>query len=141
MPFVLDTDHITLFQAGHLLIQSRLKAIADQDLFVTIVSYEEQTQGWLAQIHRAKTPAKVIRGYQALQQTLQFFATQHILAFDEAAALYFEQLQQQRIRIGTQDLRIAAIALANRYTVVTRNLRDFERIPGLRVEDWSVKAE
>ena len=136
--FVLDTDHITLYQAGHPLVQSRVNAIADTQLFVTIVSYEEQTTGWLAQIHRAQTPLKVIRAYQSLQDTLHYFAKQQVLAFDETAALYVQQFQQQRIRIGTRDLRIAAIALANQCTVITRNRRDFERVPGLRVEDWSV---
>ena len=61
------------------------------------------------------------------RQAVRFFAEQEVLPFDETAALYFQRFQQQRIRVGTPDLRIAAIALANRCTVVTRNRRDFER--------------
>ncbi|MCE7988051.1 MAG: type II toxin-antitoxin system VapC family toxin [Caldilinea sp. CFX5] len=60
-----------------------------------------------------------------------------MLSFDATAAIQFRHLQQQRLRVGTQDLRIAAIALANNCTLVTRNRRDFERIPELRIEDWS----
>ncbi len=43
----------------------------------------------------------------------------------------------ERVRIGTMDLRIASIALARGFTVLTRNLVDFERVPGLAVEDWT----
>jgi tRNA(fMet)-specific endonuclease VapC len=138
--FILDTDHITLYQAAHPIVQRRVNALDDTQLFVTIVSYQEQTAGWLAQIERAQATPKVIRMYQWLQETLQYFAKQRVLPFDERAAQYVQQFQQQRIRVGTRDLRIAAIALANHCTVVTRNRRDFERVPGLLVEDWSVAA-
>lgn len=60
-----------------------------------------------------------------------------VLEFDEASAAEFERLKRSRIRIGTMDLKIAAIALAHDATVLTRNLKDFSRVPGLRVEDWT----
>jgi tRNA(fMet)-specific endonuclease VapC len=44
----------------------------------------------------------------------------------------------RHIRIGTQDLKIAATALANRLPLVTGNRRDFAKVPGLVIEDWSV---
>jgi tRNA(fMet)-specific endonuclease VapC len=58
---------------------------------------------------------------------------------EEAYACYLE-LRRQRIRIGTQDLRIAAIVLAENSILVTRNQRDFERVPGLAFEDWTIQS-
>jgi tRNA(fMet)-specific endonuclease VapC len=49
----------------------------------------------------------------------------------------FDQLKSAKIRIGTMDLRIAAIALSRNLTVLTRNLSDFGKVPGLRIEDWT----
>ncbi len=60
------------------------------------------------------------------------------LDYDAKAAAEFERLRQARIRIGTMDLKIAAIALANGATLLTRNLTDFGKVPNLRAEDWSV---
>jgi tRNA(fMet)-specific endonuclease VapC len=79
-----------------------------------------------------------IERYARLQETLEYFTRVRVLPFDESAAQWFCRLSQQRIRIGTQDLRIAAIALANGCIVITRNRRDFERVPGLAVEDWTI---
>ena len=62
----------------------------------------------------------------------------YVVPFDQAAEDQFQLLRSQKIRIGTQDLKIAAIALANNLIVVTRNQRDFGKVPGLTVEDWSV---
>lgn len=60
-----------------------------------------------------------------------------MLDFTQAAFDQFSALRQQRIRIGAQDLRIAAITRANAAILVTRNTRDFAQVPGLRIEDWS----
>jgi tRNA(fMet)-specific endonuclease VapC len=49
-----------------------------------------------------------------------------------------QELVRQKIRIGTQDLRIAAITLSVNGILVTRNQRDFTKVPNLVFEDWSV---
>jgi tRNA(fMet)-specific endonuclease VapC len=61
-----------------------------------------------------------------------------LVDFDERAADEYERLRKARIRIGSMDLKIAAIALASDATLLSRNLSDFSKVPGLRVEDWSV---
>ena len=139
--FILDTDHITLYRENHLTVSKALAAVSDTELAVTIISFEEQVRGWFIQIQQAnqrQNPSRLAWAYTRLQQTLRYYAQQHVLPFDEQAVAQFYQLQQRRIRIGTQDLRIAAIALVNGCTVITRNQRDFERVPGLSVADWSV---
>jgi tRNA(fMet)-specific endonuclease VapC len=59
------------------------------------------------------------------------------LPFNAVAAQQFENLVKQRCRIGTMDLRIAAITLAHDATLLSRNLKDFRKVPGLKVEDWT----
>ena len=61
--------------------------------------------------------------------------------FNAEADAIFRQLQKQRLRIGTQDLRIAAIALLHSFTVVTSNVRDFAPVPNLKVEDWTATRQ
>ncbi len=74
--------------------------------------------------------------YDRLSRTLDRFAAFRIIGWTPDAGLKFLQLRQQRIRIGTMDLRIASIVIANDATLLTRNLKDFVRVPGLRVENW-----
>jgi predicted nucleic acid-binding protein len=59
-----------------------------------------------------------------------------LLPFDREAAMIFHELVRTHPRIGTMDLKIAAICLEHDATLLTRNLLDFEKIPGLRVENW-----
>ena len=61
--------------------------------------------------------------------------------FDEQAQTVFQRLRAQRLRIGTLDLRIAAIALSREATLVTRNRQDFAGIPTLNIEDWSLPGD
>jgi tRNA(fMet)-specific endonuclease VapC len=49
----------------------------------------------------------------------------------------FDDLMTRRFRVATMDLRIAAIALANNSVLLTRNVRDFGKVPGLTTEDWT----
>jgi tRNA(fMet)-specific endonuclease VapC len=63
-----------------------------------------------------------------------------ILQFTAEAQLIYQDFKSQRIRVGTQDLRIASIVIAHNGILLSRNLRDFEKIPKLIVLDWTVYA-
>ncbi len=99
----------------------------------------EQVRGRMAQIHRAKTAPEVVRAFARFQEALTFYRTVPMLPYDEAAATHFARLRQVfPHHPGTQDLRIAAIALSRNATLVTRNQRDFQSIAELLLADWSV---
>ncbi|MEL7330233.1 MAG: type II toxin-antitoxin system VapC family toxin, partial [Cyanobacteria bacterium J06559_1] len=71
------------------------------------------------------------------KQTFYLFADLNVLDYNNIADNYFQEFRKAGLRIGTQDLRIASIVLANNGIVLTRNLRDFEKVPNLVVQDWS----
>lgn len=139
--YLLDTDHVVIAQQqsqpeyDHLI--ARVRHHAPTDFYVSIVSFHEQVMGWNAYISRAKNTTGVVRGYERLGRMLANFCEAQIVPFDDVAAATFHDLRKRRIRIGTMDLRIAAIALSRDMTVLTRNLTDFGRVPGLNVEDWT----
>jgi tRNA(fMet)-specific endonuclease VapC len=137
---LLDTDHMSLLQRGGPesgAIARRLRQVPPDDVATTIVSFEEQTKGWLARLARARTADRLRSDYAELKRLLRNYCDIAVVEFDAAAADVYTQLNQQRLRIGAMDLKIAAIALANNATVLTRNARDFQRVPGLRFEDRS----
>jgi len=140
--FLLDTDYAVLLQRGTgpelVRLLDRMAAHSAEAFFYPVVAFHEQMLGANAFISRAKSRREVVRGYRMLHQILADFSTAQVLPFDDAAAEEFETLRRQGIRVGTMDLRIASIALARELTVLTRNLVDFERIPGLIVEDWTL---
>jgi tRNA(fMet)-specific endonuclease VapC len=78
-----------------------------------------------------------VEAYRRLLQHLDNYRRIPVLTFDEAAAVVFQQLRYTRLRIGTMDVKIAAIVLSRNATLLTRNLADFRQIPGLQVEDWT----
>lgn len=138
--YVLDTDHVSLAQREHPYVAARIAATPPEQLTVSIVTVQEQLRGRLAQVQHASNTMALILAYKRLRETLTFYLTVPIADFDERAAAILDDLCQHRIRIGTLDLRIAAIALAVGARLVTRNRRDFEQVPGLALEDWSALA-
>lgn len=115
----------------------RMSRMSADDFFAPIISFHEQVQGWNAYISRGKKAADLVKAYMRLEKILGDFSQARIASFDKAAAEQFDSLKTQRIRIGTMDLRIAAIALVHGYTLLSRNLVDFQKVPGLIVEDWT----
>ena len=137
--FILDTDHVTLFQRAHSLVKERVLALPFGDVVTTIVTAEEQLRGRLKAVRRASDGPTLIAAYNRMQATLDFFQRMPLLGFETHAYERFSRLREQRIRIGTHDLRIAAIALTAEAVLVTGNLRHFSQVPGLVLEDWSAR--
>lgn len=137
--FLLDTDHVGIIQRAtgpeHVALKARVDEHSPKVFFVSIVTFHEQVVGWHSYLNKATSPAKVVHGYEMFQRLLVSFAAYNVVPFDEAAAVAFQEIQH--LRIGRMDLRIAATALSKNLTVLTRNTRDFDRVPGLRVEDWT----
>ena len=141
MPVLLDTDHLTIMQQRIQPERDRLRARLDQlapdDVGTTIVSYQEQMQGWLAYLSRARTADQIVHAYAELDAMRRSFSKMNVIPHTAEAQELFAEFRRQRIRIATLDLRIACIAIASDYTLLSRNLRDFGQIPGLKVDDWT----
>jgi tRNA(fMet)-specific endonuclease VapC len=139
--YLFDTDHMSLIERGGIeyeRIKAYLRTVPLDDVATTIISYEEQSRGWLARIAQMTMPERQVAVYSELKRQLKNYCDIAVVEFDTMAATEFTRLRQEGIRIGTMDLKIAAIALANDATVITRNTRDFSRVPNLKIEDWSV---
>lgn len=135
--YILDTDHVSLLQRGDVHVVARIAGTPATDIAVTVITVEEQLQGRLAVVRHAKSQLDVARAYDRLSETVQFYASVPIIRYDPESVVRFQELRHQGIRIGTQDLRIAAIVLTQGAILITRNMRDFGRVPGLNTEDWS----
>lgn len=141
MPVVLDTDHLSVLQwqeqpaADRLL--ARLDRLPPDDIATTIVSFQEQVEGWQAYLKRARKPEEVVRAYAKLEAVWRSFLKMNVLSFTEEAQARFAELRRDCPRLRTMDLRIASVTLVAGATLLSRNLRDFRRVPGLAVEDWT----
>lgn len=103
----------------------------------SIISFHEQALGAHTFVSRARNSADLVLGYERLGQILHVFWTAPVLPFDPAAAAVFDALRAQRVRLATMDLRIASVALSQNLVLLTRNIGDFGKVPGLVTEDWT----
>lgn len=137
--YLLDTDIAGFSQNRHSAVMRRASKLSADDLIVTtVITFGEDLSGWLPACRRAQDGVARTKAYSRLLRGLEFYCKLPCLPFDEAAAIEFDRLKDLKLRIGTNDLSIAAIALSVGAIVVTRNVKDFQRIPDLIVEDWTV---
>lgn len=141
MIVILDTDHLTVIQRrtepAYSRLRARLSKLPRNAVQTTIVSFEEQMRGWLAVMARARNQSKEVAAYQRLQALLSFFNQVPVLDYTDVVAARFENLKRSRLRVGSMDLKIAAIALSQDGLLLSANLRDYQKVPDLRVEDWT----
>lgn len=139
---VLDTDYLTLLKwrrpEATSALRQRLSKLGTETVTTTIISFEEQTRGWMAYKAKARTLRQEVDAYSRLQVHLESYRQIRVIGFDDTAAIEYQRLRKSRIRVGTMDLKIAALVLANDATLLSRNLADFRKVPGSRVEDWTV---
>jgi tRNA(fMet)-specific endonuclease VapC len=138
--FILDTDHFSLWQRNHPRVVSLVKENAN-NIIITIITVEELLRGRFNVIRQASTTSqadKLVLAYNLFWETLEDLKLLNTLKFEQKSYDIYTELRLQKIRIGTQDLKIASITLANNSVLVTRNYRDFSQIPNLRIEDWTI---
>ena len=139
--FILDTDHMSALEWGSGMmgqrLMARLSTLSQSEAATTIIPFEEQMRGWLSVLAQSSSLDEQVAAYRKLKRLLDNYLKIAVLEFDSKAATEFQRLKQSRLRMGTMDLKIAAIALAHQATLLTRNLQDFSHVPGLKVEDWT----
>jgi tRNA(fMet)-specific endonuclease VapC len=135
---VLDANHFTEFANATPLGRQLMARIKKHhaEVFSCIVAAEESLRGWLALVRSRTNGLNQMEPYARLLTCIETLNQFTILPFDKEAALAFHRLQKEHSRTGTMDLKIAAICLAHDAMLLTRNLVDFQHIPGLRVENW-----
>jgi tRNA(fMet)-specific endonuclease VapC len=135
--YVFDTDHLSLYGRNHPGLIERLQK-QSIILTTTAINVEEQVRGRLAQISEAKDGDALANAYRWLSESVKLLSEFEVLQFTVEAQSIYRDLKSQRIQVGTQDLRIASIMLANQGILLSRNARDFDRIPNLIIENWTI---
>ncbi|RYD65913.1 MAG: type II toxin-antitoxin system VapC family toxin [Verrucomicrobiaceae bacterium] len=130
MKFLLDTNACIQAMRGHSQVVARLNSQAPDDCGVSMVSVFELFAG----VERCREPERESAKVVAFLQPL------HLLPFDwdsalRTAAIRWE-LEKAGKKIGPYDLQLAGQALALDVTLVSHNLREFQRVSGLKLEDW-----
>jgi tRNA(fMet)-specific endonuclease VapC len=134
---LLDTDTVTLLAGGHPKVTQRARVCTDQ-IGTTVVTRIEILRSSYDFLLKAATGEQLSRAQRWLDQSEADLRKLPVVAVDAAAAARFDELRKKtKLRkIGRADLLIACIALANKSTFVTRNLKHFRQVPGLKVENW-----
>jgi tRNA(fMet)-specific endonuclease VapC len=135
---LLDTDTLTRAHAGSPGIAERVRQVGEANVATTVITAIEILRGRQEFLLKASNGEQLLRAQQLLDRSEQLLQTLAILPVELTSAAEFDRLRQDKKlkKIGRADLLIACIALANRATLVTRNLNHFRQIRGLQLENW-----
>lgn len=142
MKYLLDTDHLSILQRqtgkDYTNLSTRMAQYPLSDFAVSIITFHEQMLGCHAYINRDRTLNDIVKGYEMMARLVSDFKVLPLVSFDAGAATTFEQLKARQIQLAKMDARIAAIAMSRKLILLTRNHRDFGKVAGLVIEDWTI---
>lgn len=134
MTYLLDTDTIIFLLRGHHSVANRIRRVGDEHIVTTVINLAELYFGAFNSMH-------VEDNVSAIDE---FRRATRILAFESSAAVIFGKLKAMLKRQGNlindSDLFIAAVALSTESILVTNNIRHFDRIDGLNLENWVTRG-
>lgn len=128
MRYLLDTNVVVALLGGNSLVRRRLRRVLLADVALSVIVMHELYFG----AHKGTRTAETLSNYGQLNFEVLPLTDDDALRAAEVRAV----LQRAGTPIGPYDTLIAGQALARDLTLVTRNTREFERIDGLRVENW-----
>ena len=134
-----DADILTYIAEGDAVCVSKLALISVAEQSVPIVVAEQVFRGRLNVIRQAqasKATVSVERAYELLEGTIADLKHFKMLSHSHQAEALVQSWRKQKIKVGVSDLRIAAICIVHSATLISRNRRDFDQVPGLMVEYW-----
>ncbi len=95
-------------------------------------------RGELGGIHRLRHKPNVVTVYRAFEGLFEALQRFQVVSYTSEIEQIYQSMSLEQKRVGTQDCRIAATAIAHGFTVVTANTSDFYKIGGVAVEDWTI---
>ena len=138
--YALDSDSLTLFlhhRKQQPELTRRVLRISAHQIWISIITVKEAIGGVLALIDNPKRSAMAAQDCDFLRRLMRDLTDFQILPYDEAAGRIFAGMTAAEKRVGGNDCKIAASAMSRNFTVVTRNMKDFAQIHGVRCEDWT----
>lgn len=137
--YLLDTNIVELIFRGNPLVIARIRRTPVDQLWVSSLSVQEMLGGTIAEINaemsKRRQGVSIPSAYLGkLVHNLHQF---NILPYSDEAEQHYQGFGAATKRVGKMDCRIAAHAIIAQLTVITQNVGDFERIPGVVFEDWS----
>ena len=135
---LLDTDTLSLLLAQHARVVDRFHREQDE-IAIAIITQIEVLLGRFDFVLKAADGKQLERAQRYLTQSERDLKNYRIIPIDAGAAAEFDELRESKKlkNIGRRDLLIACIALAQEATLVSRNTKHFQQVPGLKIENWA----
>jgi tRNA(fMet)-specific endonuclease VapC len=131
---LIDASILIEAERGRLDLEPHVKRHGDEEAFISVVTASELLHG----VHRATQPDVRARRSAFVEGILERFPLLSVdLACARAHAQLWADLRQAGALIGPHDLWLAATCVAHGLTMVTANVREFARVPGLELEVWA----
>lgn len=133
MAVLIDASILIETERGRLDLERHVARRSDDESFLSVITASELLHG----VHRALQPQQRALRSAFVEGILERFPLLQVdMATARAHAQVWAELAKASTLIGPHDLWLAAICIAHGLTMVTANIREFERVPGLQVETW-----